>query len=107
MQETPKDNCWYWRVNPKAKDLAGKSVFYAFVDLKEGKEQPDVFIVPADFVGKHLNTYPKGSPKPTSFWFDIMEEDKDKWHEAWHLIKSILLCQTDRSCLEPLEIGES
>src|SRR3990172_9316203 len=26
-----KDNCWYWRVNPKAKDLAGKSVFYAFV----------------------------------------------------------------------------
>lgn len=87
-------SCWYWHLSSKAKDFGGESVFYAFVDLRnhEGNSTqiPDVFIVPANYVKEHLNTYPRGSSEPTDFWFDILEKDKKMWHEAWHLIQERL-----------------
>ena len=88
---------WYWHVGAGAQHLCGESVFYAFVDLRENtkdsaksESMPDVFIVPADFVSKNLNNYPKPPQKPTDFWFDILEKDKGRWHEAWHLIRKQL-----------------
>jgi hypothetical protein len=94
----PENSNWYWPVGSKARGFRGKSVFYAFVDLKRGDGKhskqppmPDVFIVPADFVAGHLNGYPKENP--TRFWFDIVEKDKEKWHEAWPLIEDALTPQ--------------
>ncbi len=97
VKRKPEQSCWYWPVGSKALDLSGESVFYAFVDLKgdtgepSGEmKMPDVFIVPADFVRNHLNIFPKPPKKPTGFWFDIFEKDKEKWHENWDLIKTRL-----------------
>ena len=63
---------------------------------------PDVFIVPADIVKNNLSHFPARPSKPTDFWFNIIENESDitdklkgiwaehgKWHEAWHLIKSV------------------
>ena len=94
-KKKPEDNYWDWRVSSKARELRGESVFYAFVNLNQGEGEssksmprPEVFIVPADDVAKNLNTYPETNP--TSFWFDIMAKDKDRWHEAWRLIEERL-----------------
>jgi hypothetical protein len=91
----PENSLWNWPVGSKALDLSGESVFYAFVDLREGTEKaaksmlmPEVFIVPAEFVREHLNPFPKPPKKPTTFWFDIFEKDKEKWHENWDLIEA-------------------
>jgi hypothetical protein len=82
---------WEWIIgSQKAKDLRGESVFYAFVDLKGGAGEPDVFIVPADFVASNLLGFPKPPKEATAFWFDIEEKDKDKWQEAWRLIRERL-----------------
>ena len=94
----------------KANELCGKDVFYAFVDFRDCVEEPsgampmpDVFIVPADTVKRKLDTFPHGSPKPTDFWFNIIDNKSDitdklrglwaengKWHEAWHFITARL-----------------
>ena len=99
-----KNPYWYWRINANARKLRGKSVFYAFVNLKGGKgesqERPDVFIVPSDVLAKmferrqgartnssgcsRVNVYPNKAP--TSFFFDLMEKDGERWREAWHLV---------------------
>jgi hypothetical protein len=86
----PKNNHWEWDVGRKALDLCGDSIFYAFVDLRWNDDNPDksqspeVFIVPsktvADFLGPDWSRY--------MFW--IMEEDKQKYHESWHLITTRL-----------------
>ncbi len=91
----PDSAYWEWTLSAKAKDLCGESVFYAFVDLRErdgdpAKSMPDVFIVPAKDVKEHVQTFnkrPGGSP---FYCFDIPEKDKDKWYEAWHLIRERL-----------------
>src|ERR1035437_7508787 len=59
-----KDDLLYWQLSKKALELKGKSVFYAFVDMKgcaadqpRPLEMPDVFIVPAEWVAnpEHRN----------------------------------------------------
>ena len=105
---------WNWRLSSKAKELCGESVFYAFVNLNDcvgepsgatpkPDKMPEIFIIPADIVKSNLATFPHGSSKPTDFWFNIIENERDitdklkgiwaehgKWHEAWHLIKERL-----------------
>jgi hypothetical protein len=108
---------WYWQIDAKAKEFRGKSVFYAFVDLKEGTgdtpilPMPDVFIVPADLVAEKMNHALAGATKddgahcwvsvygepPSNFFFHIEagedQKEKDgeiKWGEAWHLIEDAL-----------------
>lgn len=82
-------NHWEWDVGAKGKKLSGASIFYAFVNLKgtpskDKNPHPEVFIVPSSDVSKYLD-------RPMSrYMFWIKETDKEKYHEAWHLITSKL-----------------
>ena len=107
---------WYWQIGAKAKEFRGKSVFYAFVDLNGATgetspvKMPCAFIVPADLVAEKINEALAGPTKndrtgcwvsvwgkpPTNFFFHIeaggdhKEKDKDKWQDAWYLIRECL-----------------
>jgi hypothetical protein len=79
----PQNNHWEWYVNPKVLTLVGDSIFYAFVDLKwypTLPKQPDVFILPSKEVASRFQE----GWKMYRFW--LMDDEKDKWFEAWHLI---------------------
>jgi len=79
----PQNNHWEWYVNPKVLTLVGESIFYAFVDLKWNPAQPlqpDVFILPSKEVAGRFTA----GWKMYRFW--LMDNEKEKWFEAWHLI---------------------
>jgi len=83
----PKRNHWEWDVGKKALTLKGESIIYTFVDLKWDDHKivkPDVFVVPsnvvANFLGKDWSRY--------MFW--IMENERDKYLEAWTTITAKL-----------------
>ena len=108
--------CWCWPIGAKAKELRGKTFFYAFVNLNGAATEepppamsmPDVFIVPADDVAKLMtDALPKGSygsgrttwvgewKGPMYFFYiesnqDGTEKGEQKWREAWHLIREQL-----------------
>ena len=99
FKKKPQNSYWAWHVGAKATGLRGERVFYAFVDLKQPEggpqkavEMPEVFIVPANIVAEHLDTYPKGSTNPTDFWFGFDKKEKEEWNvdEGWRLIEDAL-----------------
>jgi len=80
----PENNHWEWPVGKRAMDLQGKSIFYAFVDLKwddDNTTMPDVFIVPSKIVAETFN-----DPTWSMYVFWIMDKDKEQYFERWELI---------------------
>lgn len=84
----PERNHWEWFVGPKAKDLRGESIFYAFVDLKGRKlAVPDVFVIPSAVVA---DKFASTNHPVNVFW--LMSANRDKYLEAWEPIKQRLGC---------------
>ena len=83
----PENNHWEWDVGKKALQIDSKSIFYAFVDLKNGAADslPSVFIVPSTVVKNWLG---EGWSR---YMFWIMHKDKDKYLDRWDLITNRLL----------------
>jgi hypothetical protein len=101
--------CWYWQFGAKAKELRGKSAFYAFVNLNggAGESMPEVFIVPADVVAESMSeAFPKNAKDERTTWCSVYgeppmyffhieasenrKEKEEKCREAWHLIERAL-----------------
>ena len=79
----PEQNHWEWDVGKKALTLKAESLLYVFVDLKWDDHKavlPDTFIVPSADVAAFLG------PDWSRYMFWIMEVDRSKYHDAWHLI---------------------
>lgn len=81
----PENNRWEWDIGQRAVTLRGKSIFYAFVDLKGDHRapgvSPDIFIVPSLVVADKTKDM---NPRRLMFW--IMYSDKDQYMEAWQYI---------------------
>lgn len=43
-----------WLVNKKSEDYYADNLFYVFVNLKEGNQRPDFFVVPSKVVAKYV-----------------------------------------------------
>lgn len=88
----PENSHWEWDVKPqKALELRGESIFYAFVDLKEGEskaiQKPDIFIVPSEHVTNRAISDGFGEhPEWNKFMFWIYEHERDIYFEKWELI---------------------
>jgi hypothetical protein len=75
----PDRNHWEWFVGPKATELRGESIFYAFVDLKGGGlAVPDVFVIPSAVVA---DAFSGADHAAYVFW--LMAGNRDKYLEAW------------------------
>ncbi len=85
-KRNPSSSHWEWDVGAKAMKLVGKSIFYAFVDLKwkGGEESPDVFIVPSQAVADFVK------PEHTRYMFWIPLGDKNAYLNRWDLITNRL-----------------
>ncbi|HMO15294.1 MAG TPA: hypothetical protein PKD64_10380 [Pirellulaceae bacterium] len=84
----PENNHWEWPVGHLAKTLNGKSIFYAFVDLKwsgDDENIPDVFIVPSKAVH---DAFAETNWSMNVFW--ILETEKSKYYNNWTPITKLL-----------------
>lgn len=78
---------WEWDVGKKGLSLRGKSIYYAFVDLKWSDSKlatPDVFIVPSTVVADFLQ------PEWSRYMFWIKPKESDKYFENWGMITDAL-----------------
>ena len=87
FKRKPEKNHWEWDVGKKGLILRGEFIYYALVDLKWNDlkpVKPDVFIVPSNNVANFL----KEDWSRYMYW--IMENEKDKYLEAWDIITNEL-----------------
>jgi len=73
-----------WSMSWKSAKLNQKNLFFAFVDLKEFKELPDVFLVPSGVVHQY---YSGGDPS-TWRWprYHIEVEKTEPYKNKWDLV---------------------
>lgn len=76
---------WEFDVGSKAKTHAGDRLFYAFVDLNNEADMPDVFIVPSSEVQHRLEN---SSGSRLRFW--ITDADQEHWHWRTDLVTKLL-----------------
>lgn len=91
----PEDSHWEWDVGRKALSIRGDSIFYAFVDLKGDDSgiiyPPDLFILPSENVAKQaIAAGFEEHPEWKKFMFCVYENEREKYFEAWNLIRDKL-----------------
>ncbi len=91
VKSTKYSNTRSWMLNEKAEKYFADNLFYVFVNLKEGNQRPDFFIVPSKIVAQyckknHTNWLKMpnrkgGKHKDTSMrkFFDGKEKYLEKW----------------------------
>jgi len=52
--KTNKGSKRSWVLNQKSEDYYAKNLFYIFVNLNDNENSPDYFIVPSEYVAKHV-----------------------------------------------------
>ena len=54
VKSTRYSNARAWMLNEKSEKYYADNFFYVFVNLKEGNQRPDFFIVPSKIVAKYI-----------------------------------------------------
>lgn len=54
VKSTKHSNARNWILNEKSENYYADNLFYVFVNLKEGNQRPDFFIVPSKIVAKQI-----------------------------------------------------
>ena len=65
VKSTRYSNARSWMLNEKSENYYADNLFYVFVNLKEGNQRPDFFVVPSKVVAKHITkSHKKWLKKP-------------------------------------------
>ncbi len=96
VKSTRNSNARHWILNEKSENYYADNLFYVFVNLKEGDQRPDFFVVPSKIVAKQITKSHKswlkrpnrsgGKHKDTPMrqFFDKEENYLEHW-ELLHL----------------------
>ena len=83
-----------WMLNEKSENYYADNLFYVFVNLKEGNERPDFFIVPSKIVAKYITKSHKGwlkkpnraGGKHKNTSMRKFSDKEDKYLERWDIL---------------------
>lgn len=83
-----------WILNKKAEDYFADNLFYIFVNLNDGKQHPNFFIVPSKVVAKYtkeghakwLKTPGKKGQKHNDTQMRKFNDPKEKFLNRWDLL---------------------